>query len=148
MKKFKFTLESIYEYKQTVEKTQKADLSNAEAALRALREKERELDESFERNTLLREEALQQRFGVLDELDKFDAFFRHIREEKEALAVKIFDAEDYRARCQEKLMATMRELKTYTKLREEQYKQYLKDVEAEEEKEISDRVSFSAVSEE
>lgn len=145
MKKFNFTLQSVFEYKQTVEKTQKAELSRAEEVLRELRERERLLDEAFERNRLLREEALLQSTGVIDALEKFDAFFRHLREEKKALSIKIFDAEDVKARCQAKLIATMKELKVYKKLREEQYARYLREVAAEEEKEIGDIVSFSTV---
>lgn len=146
MKKFQFTLQSIYEYKQTVEKSQKADLSRAEAVLRELREKERELDEAFRRNSDLRDAVLKENTGVIGELEKFDAFFRYIHEVKKELSVKIFNAEDVKSRCQERLIATMLELKTYKKLRDEQYAQYLKDTAAEEEKEMSDRVSFSAIS--
>ena len=147
MKKFAFSLQSVYEYKQTVEKTQKAELSRAEAALRLLREQERALDEAFERNREERDEILTKRFDVVSELEKYDAFFRRLREEKEELLIKIQHAENVKARCQENLIITMKELKTYTKLRDEQYQQYLKAVAAEEEKEIGDIVSFSVATE-
>ena len=42
----------------------------------------------------------------------------------------------------------MRELKTYNKLRAEQYQEYMKEVQAEEEKEIGDLVSFNTITEE
>lgn len=144
MKRFQFTLQSVYEYKQTVEKTQKAELSRAEAILLELREQERRLEEDFQRNRVRREEALEKRVDVISELEKYDAYFRYISEAKKELATKIFNAEDVRDRCRERLVTTMKELKIYAKLRDEQYSQYLKDVAAEEEKEISDIVSFSA----
>lgn len=145
MKKFQFTLQSVYEYKQTVEKNQKADLNRAETLLRELREKERVLDETFERSCVERDAVLEKRVDIVSNLEKYDAFFRRLREEKESLAVKIINAEEVKARCQAALVATMKELKTYKKLRDEQYERYLKEVESEEEKAIGDIVSFSAV---
>lgn len=146
MKKFAFSLQSVFGYKQTLEKTQKADLSRAEAELRALMDQDRLLDEAFERNNAEREAALCGRLGVVGELEKYDVYFRRIREEKEELAIRILKAEQVRTRCQELLIVTMKEIKTYTKLKDEQYKQYLKEVADEEEKEMSDRVSFTSVS--
>lgn len=145
MKKFVFSLQSVYEYKQTLEKTQKAELSRAENVLRELRQREHELEQDFERNRSLREEALTKVTGVLSELEKFDAYFRYLHGVKKELAEKILRAEEVKARCQAQLIATMKELKIYTKLKDEQYARYLKEVAAEEEKEISDIVSFSTV---
>jgi len=42
----------------------------------------------------------------------------------------------------------MKEIKTYLKLRDEQYQAYLKEVQAEEAKEMDDLVSFNVISEE
>jgi hypothetical protein len=39
----------------------------------------------------------------------------------------------------------MKELKTYTKLREEQYQNYLKEIQTGEDKEIGDLVSFNTI---
>lgn len=144
MKKFKFTLKAVYEYKQTVEKTQKADLSRAEEMLRMLRQREQELIQAFEHNSALRDAALEKRVGVISELEKIDAYFRRLREEREELAVKIKKAEVARDSCRELLIITMKEIKTYAKLEQEQYQRYLKEVAEEEEKEMSDIVSFSA----
>lgn len=144
MKRFKFTLQSVYDYKLTVEKTQKADLKRAEAILQELRDYERKLELAFVRNSEVRSAALEKRFGVVEELERCDAYFRFLSEEKEILAEKIVKAEEEKQRCQERLIATMKELKTFVKLRNEQYQRYLKEVAAEEEKEISDIVSFKA----
>ena len=144
MKKFEFSLQSVFEYKQTVEKDQKAELSRAEAVLRELREREQALDEAFRRNSEEQDAVLERGVDIVSELEKFAAFFRHVREEKEILRVKIENAEEVKARCQARLIVTMRELKTYRKLRDEQYARYLKDVETEEEKEMNDHVSFTS----
>ena len=57
--------------------------------------------------------------------------------------MKIKNAETAKLRCQEVLIITMREIKTYNKLRGKQYQEYLKEAAAEEEKELSDIISFS-----
>lgn len=144
MKRFKFSLQSVYDYKLTVEKTQKADLRRAEALLRELRRREAELTLAFQRNAETRSAALEQRFGVLAELERCDAFFRYLTDEKRVLDEKIQKAEEHKLQCQQRLVATMKEIKTFVKLKDEQYAKYLKEVAAEEEKEISDIVSFKA----
>lgn len=143
MKKFAFTLQTVFDYKLTVEKTQKADLAKAEAVLRDLYAADKKLDETFLRNSEARESQLENKTADAQTLEAYDAFFRHLREEKKKLAVKIKNAEAVKLRCQEALIVTMKELKAYNKLRDKQYQEYLKDVAAEEEKELGDIISFS-----
>lgn len=145
MKKFVFSLQALYEYKQTVEKLQKGELSRAQAVLRELYAKDQELDDAFMRTRESLEEALQLRWGVGEALSEHDRFFMRLREEKEVLREKIKRAEDVRDKCQQRLITTMKELKAYAKLREEQYGEYLKEVQIEEEKNMGDLVSFSAI---
>jgi flagellar export protein FliJ len=142
MKKFKFSLQTVFEYIQTVEKTQKADLNNALALLRQLYDREQELEEAYERNKASLEEALRSQTGLPEALGKHDAYFRYLREEKNALKKKIEGAEQQRDQCREKLIATKKQLKTYAKLRDEQYENYLRETRNEEEKDIGDLVSF------
>lgn len=142
MKRFAFTLESVYDYKKTVEKQCQDDLRRAREALRLLIEERARLDESFERNVKAQEETLRRGKDVLEELPKYDAFFRYIREAREALEARIVKAEEEVAKCQDLLIAAMREIKIYAKLKEEQYREYLEDVAREEAKEIDDIVSF------
>lgn len=148
MKKFVFTLKTVYEYKQTVEKMQKADLSKAEALLRELRDEERRLDEAFERNKQSLERALESNTDVVEALERHDAYFRYLRDAIVELREKIAKAEEARDKCRELLIVTMKELKAYEKLKEAQYARYLKELAAEEEKSISDIVSFNYISEE
>ena len=143
MKKFAFTLQTVNDYKLTVEKTQKAALANAEALLRALYAEEKRLDDSFLRNSAAREAQLDDKTADAQTLEAYDAFFRYINEEKKKLALKIINAEATRLRCMEALIVTMKELKAYDKLRDRQYQEYLRDVAAEEEKELGDIISFS-----
>ena len=147
MKRFVFSLASVFEYKQTEKKLQKADLSNAQAALRALRDEERRLEQAYINNSKTLEEALRSNTGVADALVQHDAYFRYLRDAREVLAAKIIKAEEHVEQCQSLLITTMRELKTYENLRDEQYLEYLKEVQAEEEKNMGDLVSFNIISE-
>ena len=143
MKRFLFTLQTVYDYKLTVEKTQKAELAAAEALLRELYAEDKRLDDVFAYNSVARETELREKTADAQSLAAYDAFFRHINEEKKKLAVKILNAEAAKLRCQEVLIITMKELKAYNKLHDKQYAEYLKEVAAEEEKSLGDIISFS-----
>jgi len=148
MKKFKFTLQALFNYKLTVEKMQKADLRRAQQALRELIEEEKRLLFAYAENERSLEIALQRNEDVVTALSEHDAFFRFLRDALKEIRRKIELAEEVVARCQERLIITMKELKTYAKLRSEQYQLYLKEAQAEEDKEIGDLLSFNVISEE
>ena len=148
MKKFKFTLQPLFNYKKTVEKLQKADLKKAQQALRELRDEELRLELAYAENERSLERALRENINVATALSEHDAFFRFLRDALKAIRERIVRAEEVVAKCQERLIITMKEIKTYDKLRAEQYQDYLKEVQAEEEKEMGDLVSFNVISEE
>ncbi|NLB29826.1 MAG: hypothetical protein GX823_06375 [Clostridiales bacterium] len=143
MKKFAFTLQAVYDYKLTVEKMQKTELAKVDTLLRELYAAKQALSDAFDRNNRARDAELLEKTADAQTLEAYEAFFRHIREERKKLAVKIKNAETAKLRCQEVLIITMREIKTYNKLRGKQYQEYLKEAAAEEEKELSDIISFS-----
>ena len=147
MKKFVFTLEPVLNYKLTVEKQQKADLRKAQQALRELLDEERRLMEAYAENERSLESALRENMNVAVALTEHDAYFRFLRDALKDIRERIVRAEQIVAECQTRLIKTMREIKTYNKLRTEQYMDYLKEVQSEEEKEIGDLVSFNTVSE-
>ena len=147
MKKFEFTLQSLFNYKQTVEKQQKAELKKAQQALRELLEEELRLQNAYADNERSLEKALREGNDVTSALIEHDAYFRFLRDALKELRIRIVEAEQYRDECQERLITTMKEIKTYTKLRDEQYMEYRKEVQTEEDKEMGDIVSFKAVSE-
>ena len=147
MKAFSFTLQSVYDYKLTVEKKQKEDLRRAQNALRLLREEEARLDASFARNAELQAEVLRRGENIAEELPRFDAYFTFLREAKERLQERIVAAEAEKNRVMNLLIATMKEIKVFEKLREEQWNAYLEEVAREEAKEMSDLVSFRSISE-
>jgi len=148
MKKFKFTLQPLYNYKLTVERLQKAELRRAQIALQELLDEEQRLLQAWANNERSLEEALRKGENVGDALIEHDGYFRFLRDELVAIRKRIVMAEEVVRQCQERLILTMRELKTYLKLRDEQYQAYLKEVQAEEAKEMDDLVSFKVISEE
>ena len=148
MKKFVFTLQSLYNYKITVERMQKADLKKAQQALRELLDEEQRLLEAYAENERSLEKALRENIDVVDALIKHDAYFRFLRDALIAIRERIVEAEEVVRKCQEALIVTMKELKTYLKLRDEQYQEYLKEVQIEDDKNIGDLVSFNKISEE
>jgi len=148
MKRFKFTLQPLYNYKTTVERLQKAELKRAQQALQELLDEEQRLINAWADNERSLEEALRKGENVGAALSEHDAYFRYLRDALIAIREKIVQAEEVVRQCQERLILTMKELKTYLKLREEQYQVYLKEVQAEEAKEMDDLVSFNVISEE
>jgi len=147
MKKFKFTLQALYNYKLTVERLQKAELKRAQQALQELLDEEQRLLRAWADNERSLEEALFRNEDVASALSEHDAYFRFLREALIEVRELIVKAEEVVRQCQERLIITMKEIKTYLKLREEQYQQYLKEVQAEEAKEMDDLVSFNVISE-
>jgi len=148
MKKFVFTLQPLYKYKQTVEKLQQAELKKAQQALRELLDEEQRLLRAYADNERSLEKALRENINVAAALSEHDAYFRFLRESLIALRLRIIEAREEVVRCQQLLIITMKELKTYKKLRDEQYYEYLKETQAEEDKNIGDLVSFNTIAEE
>ena len=148
MKRFKFTLQALYNYKLTVEKLQKAELKRAQQALQELLDEEQRLITAWGDNERSLDEALQKGENVGTALSEHDAYFRYLRDALIEIRIKIKKAEEVVRECQDRLITTMKEIKTYLKLREEQYQAYLKEVQAEEAKTMDDLVSFNVISEE
>jgi len=146
MKKFKFTLQALYNYKMTVEKLQKAELQKAQQILRDLLDEEIRILNAWADNERSLEAALKKGENVGAALSEHDAFFRYLREALIELRKRIVRAEELVRQCQEKLIITMKEIKIYLKLRYEQYLAWLKEVQADEAKTMDDLVSFKVIS--
>jgi len=148
MKKFKFSLQPVYNYKLTVEKMQKAELKKAQQALQELLDEEQRLLRAYAENERSLERALIENVDLISALSEHDAYFRFLRDSLIEIRERIIKAQEVVEKCQQRLILTMKELKTYVKLRNEQFQVYLKEVQAEEDKEIGDLVSFNTVTEE
>ena len=148
MKKFKFTLQSLYNYKLTVEKLQKAELKRAQQVLEELVDEETRLLKAWADNESSLEMSLARGDNVATTLAEHDAYFRFLRDALIEIRKRIKKAEQIVRECQERLVLTMKELKTYLKLREEQYRAWVKEVQADEAKTMDDLISYNVISEE
>ena len=110
-------------------------------------DEEQRLLQAYADNERSLERALRENTDVGQALNEHDVYFRFLRDALKELRERIVKAEELVRKCQDQLIITMKELKTYKKLREEQYARYLKEVQAEEEKEMGDFVSFNTVAE-
>ena len=147
MKRFKFTLQALFDYKITVEKMQKVELKNAQEVLSELVAEEIRLLQAYADNESSLQLALESNLNVAQALSEHDAYFRFLRDALKVIREKIVVAEEAVRECQERLILTMKEIKTYNKLRDEQLLVYKKEVQAEETKEIDDLVSFNVINE-
>jgi len=148
MKKFVFSLQALFDYKKTVEKMQNVELRRAQQALRELLDEEARLLQAYADNESSLAQALEENLNVVQALSEHDAFFRFLREALKAIGEKIVEAEELVRQCQELLILTMKEIRTYNKLRDEQYMEWMKEIQAEEAKAIDDLISFNIISEE
>jgi len=148
MKKFKFTLHALHNYKLTVEKLQKAELRRAQQVLQELLNEELRLINAWHDNERSLEDVLKKGENVAAALSEHDAYFRYLRDALIVVRKKIVKAEEIVRECQERLILTMKEIKTYLKLRDEQYQAWMKEVQAEDAKVMDDLVSFNVISNE
>jgi len=147
MKKFKFTLEAVNKHKLTIEKLQKAELKRAQAIMQQLLDEENRFKNAWIQTGESLDKILRSGENAVAALAEHDAYFRYLREALIKVKGKIIKAQEVIDEIQERLILTMKELKTYDKLRDEQYQAYLKEVQIEEEKIIGDMVSFKIISE-
>jgi len=148
MTKFKFTLQALHNYKLTVEKLQKAELKRAQQVLQELVDEETRLLTAWENNEQSLDDALRRGENVAVALSEHDSYFRYLRDALIEVRKKIVKAEQVVRECQDRLVLTMKELKTYLKLRDEQFEAWMKEVQAEDAKIMDDLVSFNVISEE
>jgi len=147
MKKFKFTLQALFDYKVTVEKMQKAELKKAQDALSDLVAEEMRLLKAYSDTEASLQRVLEENINVAQALSEHDAYFRFLRDALSIVREKILAAQEVVRQRQEELLITMKEIKTFNKLRDEQLIVYKKEVQAEETKEIEDLVSFNVINE-
>lgn len=147
MKKFKFTLQSLYNYKLTVEKLQKAELKRAQETLQRLLDEEERLENAWRANEISLSEAIAAGKHIPTTLAEHDSYFRYLRDALIEVRIRIEQAIKVVEECQDRLIKTMKEIKTYLKLRDEQYTDWLKELQIEQEKDMGDLVSFKVISE-
>jgi flagellar FliJ protein len=137
MKKFQFRLATVQKYKQTLEKEQKAELATAMNALRELEARLSHLEAAI---------ALGYKgAATVSDLEHHAAWLERLRDERKALLPLISAAQDRVEQCRERLIQTMKELKTYQKLRDEQYAEWQRESTVAERSELEDYIAVTLV---
>ncbi|MEL7608598.1 MAG: flagellar FliJ family protein [Bacillota bacterium] len=141
MKKFVFTLQTLYDVTISEEKQLKLKMKKIEERLTALVNGQRELERRFsDAKTRSAKEMLQ---GVSsDRLVQYGRYFEYLTDAMRAQQKKIHQTENERARCLQEQIAIKKKIRTYEKLRKSQYEAYLQEAKLEAEKEIGDIVSY------
>ncbi|MDR1736006.1 MAG: flagellar export protein FliJ [Oscillospiraceae bacterium] len=124
MKVFKFTLQSLLNVKNTMEKQQKAELAAANARLAALRQELEVilLDLAGQKTEYFR--ALNGGELTPSDLQMWSVGFKVMRERINLQKKKIETAEGEQRRAQRKVIETMKERKMLEKLKERQLAEY------------------------
>jgi flagellar export protein FliJ len=115
--------------------------------LRELYRRDGELAEAFESSRQTRAAELRGGAADAEQLMRYDRFFTDVRSARAELAAEIEHMTAEVGKREAALLATMRELKVYKKLRERQYTEYMTQMRAEDEKNVGDIVSFDVISE-
>ncbi len=145
MKKFVFTLQTVYDMALSTEKQQKLQIKRLEDRLRQLNE---ELSRMKEQYLDVKERCAKEmeRGMASEELAQYSLYFESLINRMIEHREQIARAEQEKEIWVQRRIQTRKEIQTYDKLRETQYEEYLHEVKREEEKEIGDLVSFQVAS--
>lgn len=140
MKKFKFTLQSVLNLKNSIEKQQRAELAAADARIRALEE---ELAAINLRHAVTRERFNREiREGISStELLVYSTGFKVLRDKAAHQKRRILAAEEERRRIQLRLLETMKERKALEKLKARHLEEYREELRREDERIMDDFMS-------
>ncbi len=142
MKKFTFTNEKYYKIKLDEDERLKLELKSVEKNIEAAANEIRELDIRAENESLAYREDM--RTGTTAKrLESYQWFMPYLKELKEAAQKKLEALQAERLRLQNLLIKTRNDIRVLEQMKKEQYEQYLKDVAAEEAKELDSHISFN-----
>lgn len=141
MAKFIFKMESILSVKQKLEEQAKADYSIEIMKLRQEEEKLSELKKRKDSYQTKLYEAVMDTLNVL-EIKILEDSVENIKYNIKLQLIVIANQQKNVDRAREKLDNAMKERKTYEKLKENAFEEFKLEINAEEQKEINELVSF------
>ncbi len=142
MKKFVFTNEKYYKIKLDEDDRLKLELESVDKNIEAAANEIRELDIRAENEGLAYREDM--RAGTTaKKLATYQWFMPYLKELREAAQKKLEALQAERSRLQNLLVKTRNDIRVLEQMKDEQYAQYLKDVAAEEAKELDSHISFN-----
>lgn len=141
MKRFAFTLQSIYDIALAKERQLKLDMQKIEDRRKRI---QKELDDTKSALSDAKKKSLQEMCAGVDAdrlmqyehyFDKLGAIIAVLKENKAKI-------EREKEKCLQAQIENRKEIKTLEKLREKQYEEYLLELRSEEEKAIGDLVAY------
>ena len=142
MKKFVFSLNSLFELKKTLKDKIRAEYAAAEAVLdKAVKEKEM-LDRTFsEKNEEY--EAKLKKGMIVSDIQSYVNFFEELQELIREALLKIIRAQKVADEKRDELVSIFKEIEVLKKLKQKQYQEYLKEEEKKEKNVLDDIMSFN-----
>lgn len=144
MKQFVFSLQSLHDMQAGIEKQQKIKLKMIEKKQFKQRDELESLNDEFDN---VKEEYCQViSTGVLaSRVAKYDLFFSRLKAGMSAVQSKIRKLDAAKGQCLQQLVNTRKEIKMLEKIREREYKIYLKVLKKEQSRLIEDFISYKAI---
>lgn len=142
MKKFVFTNEKYYKIKLDEDDRLKLELESVDKSIELAVNELKELDIRAENEGLAYREDM--RTGTTaKKLATYEWFVPYLKELREAAQKKLEELQAQRLRLQNLLVKTRNDIRVLEQMKQEQYEQYLKEVAAEEAKELDSHISFN-----
>ena len=142
MKRFVFSLDSVYELKKTLKDKIQAEYAAAEAVLdKAIKHREF-LDRTLLEKTEEYESKLRKGMIVCD-MQSYVNFFEELQNEIRRAEIEVLTARKAADLKREELVEVFKEIEVLKKLRQKQYREYLKEEEKKEANLLDDIMSFN-----
>ncbi len=141
MKKFEFPLRALYDVKTTQKEEKQGEYLNAQAIQDQVSARKEELKRSLEAGRKKCADRMQQ--GITTrELQVYGAFLEEQQTQLERARADLLRAQQVTEQRRGELVALHKEIKMLDKLREEQYRAYLVEVNKKETSAIEDVLTF------
>jgi flagellar export protein FliJ len=141
MKQFVFTLQSLYDMQENIEKQLKMQMAAIEAEMAQHLSEMKALDRSFDKVQIEYCHAMAGGVSAM-RIKNYGCFFERLRALILLQQGKISQLEAEKGKCLQKLVRVRKEKMLLDKVREEQYREYLCDMKKRQAKMIDDFVSY------
>lgn len=142
MKRFVFTNEKYYKIKLDEDERLKLELKNVDKDIESVYLEIKELDIRAENESLAYNEDVRTGTSA-KRLASYQWFMPYLKELKEAAMKKLEALQKERLRLQNLLIKTRNDIRVLEQMKDEQYAQYMKEVAADEAKELDSHMSFN-----
>jgi len=141
MRKFTFTLQSVYDIALEVEKQRKLEMQRIDDKLKRI---VRELTDTITARSNAKHDCLREMAKGTDaqKLLQYEQYSERLQATIRVLEENKAKTEREKEKCLQAQIENRREIKTLEKLREKQYEEYTLELRKEEEKEIGDLVAY------